>query len=197
MRVTPKMSESPEAMRKSTIACARPDNSWIRISDGDMRVLCRFRARVRAGSADPFAPTSMPPGRGAWSVAAARRGPERVVAGPRPARTRNRRCALVPDAHLLHFVVRGQDALAGDVLVVDDDPDAALGVELGRADPRTHRRLPVRRAEADQPARRLDREPAERGNELIGVRRARLPDRLGDREARDAAVHRAAHRGLV
>src|SRR3989442_3057466 len=157
MRVTPKMSESPEAMRKSTIACARPDSSWIRISDGDMRVLCRFRARVRAGSADPFAPTSMPPGRGAWSVAAARRGPERVVAGPRPARTRNRRCALVPDAHPLHLFVRGQDALARDVLVVDDDPDAALGVELGRADPRTHRRLTVRRAEADRTVSRRDR----------------------------------------
>src|SRR6266404_4534769 len=54
---------------------------------------------------------------------------------------------LVPRTHLLHFVVGGQHLLAGDVLVIDHDADAARRIDLRRTHPRTHGGLAVYRAE--------------------------------------------------
>src|SRR5438132_13796089 len=36
MRVTPKMSDSPDAMRNSTMACASPDSSWTSTIEADI-----------------------------------------------------------------------------------------------------------------------------------------------------------------
>src|SRR5688500_15814876 len=44
-RVTPKMSESPEAMRNSTIALARPESSWTTTIEG-----VRAAAALAAGA---------------------------------------------------------------------------------------------------------------------------------------------------
>src|SRR6266852_9399432 len=69
-------------------------------------------------------------------------------------------------AELPHLVVGGQHLLAGNVFVIDHDPDAALAVELGRAHPRAHGRLAVRGAEGDGADGRLDLEGLEGLDEL-------------------------------
>src|SRR5262247_166282 len=120
MRVTPKMSERPEATRNRNIALARPLRSWTRRRD--------------------------------------------MAASPHPAREKALR--LAARAHLLHFFVGGQHLLAGDVLVVHHDADPALRIDLGRANPRAHRRLAIHGAEGDGPDGRLHLEPLEGSHEL-------------------------------
>src|SRR3970282_1411345 len=97
----------------------------------------------------------------------------------------------------LLFGVEGQLLRAGDVLVVDHDPDAPRGVELRRAHPRAHRGLAVHGAEGYGPDGRLDLEPLEGGDELGPVGAPGLPDALGYGLVGDVSDQRAEHRRLV
>src|SRR5437667_3093426 len=139
------MSDSPDAMRKRNIALARPLRSWTTRSD-------------MGGSPHPG---PLP----RWG-----RGPHfepRLASNEARAEImRGRSSVSRSRAELPHLVVGGEHLLAGNVFVIDHDPDAALAVELGRAHPRAHGRLAVRGAEGDGADGRLDLEALEGLDEL-------------------------------
>src|SRR5882724_13703499 len=141
MRVTPKISVSPDATRKRNMALARPLRSWMKRKD--------------------MIPLTSPSS---------------------PGKRVRRRVPSVARAKLLHVVVRRQHLLAGDVLMVDHDAHAALGVDLGGAHPRAHGGLPVGGAEGDRTDGRLHLEALEGGHQLLRLGAARLADGLEDRE---------------
>src|ERR671931_2082442 len=103
--------------------------------------------------------------------------------------------SLLPRAQLPHFGVRGQDRGAVDVLDLDHRPLALLDRRL--AHPCAHGALVIARAESDRPGRRVDLEVRERGDELLGVRAARLGDAGGDRFQGDIAHQRSQARIVV
>src|SRR3954470_11602313 len=99
---------------------------------------------------------------------------------------------LLRRAHLPHFGIGGLNRRTVDELDVDHRALAAL--DRGLADPRAHRALMVDAAVRDRPGRRVDAQPGERSDQLLGVGPAGLLDALGERLHGDVADQRAKAR---